>query len=173
MEFIKNNIKIEAKISTKNNNEFYNIYLKGSKNVELELNNVILPFGLEEEYNNLIVKIDLESKNKTTKELYETVTLLEKYIKEKISEINGNKDYSISSKIKKTKDKFNDLLVCKIPQKNNKVRCYITDYGGYYKTIYDLEKNTRCNMIIYLDLLFIKNSIIYYTWKIREITIIT
>ena len=53
------------------------------------------------------------------------------------------------------------------------MKCYITDYGGYYKTIYDLVKGTRCNLVIYLDILFVKNNVIYYTWKIKEITIIT
>ena len=177
MEFIKNNIKIEPKINKKkiNNetNEFYSIYIKGNKNVELEINNVLLPFGLEEEYNNFIIKINLDNNNSQTKELKETVTLLEKYIEDTIQKLNNNKDFRLVSKIKKTEERFDDLLVCKIPQKNNKVKCYITDYGGYFKTIYDLGKKTRCNIVIYLDILFLKNNKIYYTWKIKEITIIT
>ena len=52
-----------AKISTKNNNEFYNIYLKVKK-CESRINNVILPTKIEEEYNNLIIKIDSEQKKK-------------------------------------------------------------------------------------------------------------
>ena len=158
MKFIKNNIKIKTKINKKkiNNetNEFYSIYIKGNKNVELEINNVLLPFGLEEEYNNFIIKIGLDNNNSQTKELKETVTLLEKYIEDTIQKLNNNKEFTLVSKIKKTKEHFDDLLVCKIPQKNNKVKCYITDYGGYFKTVYDLE--TGCNIVIYLDILFLK-----------------
>ena len=174
MEFIKTNIKIQPKINkSKENTEFFSVFIQGSKNVELEINNVILPFGLEEEYNNLIIKIDLDKNNSQTKELLDTVILIEKYIEETIQKINKNKDFTLVSKIKKTQERFNDLLVCKIPQKNKKAKCYITDCGGYYKTIFDLKKNTRCNIVIYLDILFIKNYKIYYTWKIKEIMIIT
>ena len=182
MEFIRNNIKIKPKINKKKKTnstfdkkygEMYNIFIKDTTNVELELKNVFLPFGIETEYNNLILKIDLDSTKSETKELIQTVKLLEKYIEKSISEMNGNKEYILVSQIKETKEEFNDLLICKIPQRNNKVRCYITDYGGYYKTIYDLKMKTRCKMNIYIDLLWIKDNKIYYKWKVNTIMIIT
>lgn len=133
--------------------EFYKVNYK-SDGLKIKLNNVRSLFGLENEYNNLILKLSIENVKEREK-----INI----IHEKIS--------SLLNKDVKNQLRDDNVLICKIPKLKNKIITETIDINGYYN-IYKIPRNKYLNCEIYLDTIWKFNDRYYYKWNYKKIYVI-
>ena len=126
------------KIELKNINQ--NIYKISYDNNNLKFwtPKILVPFGLENEYNKYIIKLELTD-NPEHEHLKKLILYIEKLIKKKM---NINEEHQFKSIIKKRENK-NDIIECRIQTIKNSVITsieYEDKENDYLKTIYDLSK---------------------------------
>ena len=123
-----NEFKIED-LTMNNNNIYYN-----NKSLILELNENIIPFGLENEYNKYLLKLE----DNNSKLIIKIIEDIEKKLK------NIFPNIKLKSTIRK-KEGFKDLLICKLKEINNKFcsSFYCKRDDRYLSTIFDLKKNDK------------------------------
>ncbi len=130
--------------------------------------NNYIPFGVEKNFNNLIIKV---LKNKDSETLFE-----------KISQIENNHINFLKKQLNKDKIKFNSqiifknnygtFLILKIPIKNNQFLVDIFDSNNDRKTIFDLDKKITINLILFIDNLWYFKDTYSSLIKIKEISIL-
>ena len=171
--------KIELKELTEN---IYQILYEG-KSLKFWSPTILIPFGLEYEYNKQILKAELdESENNKYKNehihLKKLILHIEKLIKEKINNNDYNND-QFKSIIKKRYNRP-DMVECRIKKmKNNIITLieYEDKETNYLKTIYDLPKQSYVKIQFEINGLFdyrndknenekIKIGLIVYATKI-------
>jgi len=155
------------KIFLKDSEEsFKSIYYNDNK-LEIKLPSMCCPFGLEEEYSNLICK--LQFKNLETdsemKDFYNFVLNFEN----KINNLLGSK---LKSQLRLS-DKYPPLLTCKIIKMKSNIITNVVDKDNNNINIYDLIKkynyNYKCT--VRLDKIWNYNQKYYYKWNLIKIEI--
>jgi hypothetical protein len=126
------------KIELKNINQ--NIYKISYDNNNLKFwtPKILIPFGLENEYDKYIIKLELTD-NPEHEHLKKLILHIEKLIKKKM---NIDEEHQFKSIIKK-RDNKSDMIECRIRNiKNNIITSieYEDQDNNYLKTIYDLPK---------------------------------
>ena len=157
--------KIELKELTEN---IYQILYEG-KSLKFWSPTILIPFGLEYEYNKQILKAELNENedNKYKNEhihLKKLILHIEKLIKDKINMNNGNNGNNdtndaidqFKSIIKKRYNR-SDMIECRIKKmKNNIITSieYEDKEHNYLKTIYDLPKQSYVKIQFEINGLF-------------------
>jgi hypothetical protein len=154
--------KIELKELTEN---IYQILYEG-KSLKFWSSAILIPFGLEYEYNKQILKAELdESENNKCKNehihLKKLILHIEKLIKDKINmnNDNNNNDNVIDQFKSIIKKRYNkpDMVECRIKKmKNNIITSieYEDKEHNYLKTIYDLPKQSYVKIQFEINGLF-------------------
>jgi hypothetical protein len=150
--------KLELKESTEN---IYQILYDG-KNLKFWSPSILIPFGLEYEYNKQILKAEINEHedNKYKNEhihLKKLIVYIEKLVKDKLNMNNDNNvNDQFKSIIKKRYNK-NDMIECRIKKmKNNIITAieYEDKEINYLKTIYDLPKQSYVKIQFEINGLF-------------------
>ena len=148
------NINIDKIKFTKINNEIIQILYDGNK-LEINTSLVNIPFGLEKEYSNYILKLEIST------ELQYVIESIEKKIDEFLN-------IEINTQVRKTKN-FLPLLICKIPYKNNKFFCDAITKTNEFINIFKLKKNDNLECVIYIDKIWRYKNKYHYKWKVNKI----
>lgn len=121
-----------------------------------------VPFGLEKEYNNFIVKLQFNKNNKETIDFYNFILELEERIK---SLLHSN---NLKSEILHTNKKYDPLLKTKIVTIKNKltVEYLINNSNG---NIYDFNKKSNIQALLMVDNVFRKQDNFYFKFKLKKI----
>ena len=138
------------------NAQLYSIDYENDK-IIFPVNNVKIPFGLEKYYNDYLIKIPLNS---------EIIKSLVNKIEDKISPMDKNK---FKSQIRKSQN-YEDLLTVKII--NNKNEISIKKYDNSLATIFDINKNSIINLIIFIDLVWSGKDSLVAKFKTKDIHIL-
>lgn len=149
--------KIELKELTEN---IYQILYEG-KSLKFWSPTILIPFGLEYEYNKQILKAELdESENNKYKNehihLKKLILYIEKLIKDKLN-VNTNEINDQFKSIIKKRHNRSDMIECRIKKmKNNIITSieYEDKEHNYLKTIYDLPKQSYVKIQFEINGLF-------------------
>jgi len=122
--------------------------------------NIKIPFGLENEYNKLIIKGELDDSdnNKHKNEiihLKKLINIIEKNIKKKL-DLDDDTNGIFKSIIKKRNNKL-DFVECRIKKMKTNILTSIEfedKINNYLKTIYDLPKQCYVKLQFEIDGLF-------------------
>ena len=126
--------KVELKQSTDN------IYQLLHNNATLKFwsPKILVPFGINNEYNKYVIKLELESNNPEHEHFKKILLSIEKIIKKKFN----IEDIELKSVIK-TRENKNELIECRIKTMKNNILTQI-EYEdkdkNYLKTIFDMPK---------------------------------
>ena len=157
------NIDINLIEFSEANSNFINIKYLG-KPITFFTPEVYVPFGIENQYNNYLFKIQLDLTKKNNLNLYNFIIKLE----EKINEyINDN----IKSQVRVSK-KYRPLLTCKIPYSYGKIQCNIKNINNENLNIFKLDKTLRMKCQLVIDKIYKFKDSFYYKIKTNEIIII-
>ena len=126
--------------------------------------NQFVPFGIEQYYQNFILKINLP-KNSIQEILDFEKDLLESYNQE------HNTNYTIKSQIRYTRSGYDNQLMTYCKQVHKKITTLVHQ-DGEPKTVFDVTKRSNITFTVSIYNLYIENEIIYYKWKIDNITIL-
>ena len=122
---------------------YYKIYYEDEV-INFWINKSLCPFGIENEYNKYILKIECTNQN-----IINYILTIEDAIKKRYNLV----DNQMKSCIRRTTNvKYNDIIICRLrTDRNNKVNTvlkYSPETTNYLKTIYELEKNTYLNCLL-------------------------
>lgn len=142
---------------------------KNNKKIRIKTPVVYLPFGLEKEYENYYLKLQLrkshdEKFNKKLKNFYEKI----EYIENQIEEKTGKK---IKSQIR-LHEKYDPIIITKIPFYFGKPKVDIKDKNGIPVNIFKIEKGVHLECEIEIDRLFLYKGDITYKIKNTKINLI-
>jgi hypothetical protein len=124
--------------------------------LKIVLNDILIPFGIEKQYNDYVCKLSLNNEN------YKMFKNIEDDIIEKLIDIDS--DYELKTQINKYKQ-FKSLS-CKLYLVKNKIVTEIIDKDSNIIGIDEIIKKDKINVILNTDRLWIKDNIAYYKWKI-------
>ena len=155
---IELNISKELILTTKNNSK-----------IVISTPALYLPFGLEKEYNNLYLKLQLRKThdkdyNNQLLELLHTIQNIEEQIEEKTQK-------PLKSQVR-LHDKYDPIIITKIPIYKGKTSTVVRDKDGSPFNIYKLQKGCFLKAKIQLDRLFEYNDTLTYKIKIVEINLV-
>ena len=122
--------------------------------IQIVLDDISLPFGIEKQYDNFVCKLSLNKEN------YILFQNIENEIREKLLET----EYELKSQINEYKN-FKTLNSKLFMVKNNIVT-EIIDKNSNIIPYTEIQRKDKANIIIYFDKLWIKNNIAYYKWKV-------
>jgi len=125
-----------------------------NQKLSIKLSKVKPPFGLDKEYNNLYLKLQLNDQNLVT------------YVKEIESKISNHLNQTIKSQLRN-----DNILTCKIPKIKNKIVCDIKDINGSYYNIYNISKNQVISCELFIDNIWKYNDQFFYKWNYKTILI--
>jgi hypothetical protein len=121
---------------TKKTNNYYSIK-NGKRIIRFQISKVLCPFGLDEEYGNYILKIELNPENH--KEILKEIREFDELIKDKFNcvdeewkeliHVRDNGNLFLEAKVRKIRTKH--LLDVEYEDKQN----------NYLKTMYEIDKN--------------------------------
>ena len=128
-----------------------------------------LPFGLEKEYNNLYLKLQLRKThdkeyNNELDNLLETVQSIEEQIEKKIGK-------NVKSQIR-LHEKYDPIIITKVPVYKGKTKTEVIDKDGSPFNIYKLEKGIFLKAKLQFDRVFEYNGTIAYKIKVVEIKLV-
>lgn len=133
-------IKIEQK-----SNNYHNIK-NNNKNIKIKIDNILCPFGIDQQYGNSVVKLEINQNDEKHIEIINQIKELElKFIEnfntntnewKSLINLKDNNNIFLESKIKKIKNNILTKLSFNDKEKN------------YLKTIYELDKNFTCDVIL-------------------------
>ena len=129
------------KINLKKVNENIYILLIEEKILKFWSPKVFIPFGLENEYNKNIIKLELNEKNEEHIYFKKIILHLENLIKKKLN-IENNDEFK---SVLQTRKNNNQFIECKIKSiKNNLITTieFEDKDNNYLKSIYDLPKQS-------------------------------
>lgn len=137
---------------------------------EFNINNAYIPFGIEKNYDNYIIKI---LKNSNTSSYFEKLLDIEK---------NHINFLSLDSKLDKELINFNsqiiekknygDFLIVKIPIVKKQFQVDIFDKNNDRKNIFDINKKQIANLKLYIDNLWNFKGKYSCPVKVKEITLL-
>lgn len=146
-----------------------NITLKQNKNawflnkkLEFKTPKLYIPFGLEKNYDNYIIKLQLRNikKDQKIKDFLDFIVNLEK----KFSELlNTNIESQIIYH-----NKYDPLILSKLPQKYNQFTCNAFKDSDIFN-IFNIQKSVYCEFEIIIDSIWKFNNKYYYKFKIKTI----
>jgi hypothetical protein len=123
-----------------------------------------IPFGLEQEYNNYIIKLQFSRKNKDTIEFYNFLDRLESRLK-----------ILLDSDELKTQlrpgGKYDPLLLTKIQRNKDKLQIEVTEDNENIN-IFKLEKKVYAKSQIMIDTIFKKNNQFFYKIKLKKLFLV-
>jgi len=123
-----------------------------------------IPFGLEQEYNNYIIKLQFSRKNKETIEFYNFLDRLESRLK-----------ILLDSDELKTQlrpgGKYDPLLLTKIQKNKDKLQIEVTEDNENIN-IFKLEKKIYAKSQIMIDTIFKKNNQFFYKIKLKKLFLV-
>ena len=127
---------------------------------------VVLPFGLEKEYSNYILKLQLRNIkiNKELEDLYNFFTKLENRIQNYFRNDNGL--FKSQIRLHKT---YDPLLLTKIPQVNNKFLCEYTEMNKKPLNMFNIEKGEKVVVKLLIDTIWIYKNTVSYKIKVKKI----
>lgn len=136
---------------------YYNLK-NNRKNLKLKINNILCPFGIDDQYGQSVLKIEIDQTNENHINIISELRDLENKLKEQFS-CNENEWKSLIN----LRDNNNIFLECKIKKmKNNLITklSFENKESNYLKTIYELDKNFYCNVVLEIPTLwdFRKNN---------------
>ena len=134
------------------------LYLIKNK-VELNLLNTHNIFGIENKYQNKIIKWVLNQNQ------LDAINILESNILENLSKLLNNSNLILKSKVIKKKD-YPILLETKLKINSNEV---IKHDIGDIVTYSDIKKNKKYNVELYIKNISIKNNYIFYNFIVKKI----
>ena len=124
----------------------------GKKNIKIRINNILCPFGIDEEYGHHVFKFEIDKNNIKHIELIEEIKELEEKLKLQFStndnewksliNIRENENIFLESKVKKIKNK----IITKLSFKNKN--------DNYLKTIYELKNNFISDIVLEIPTLW-------------------
>lgn len=126
--------------------KFYNLRI-GRNKLKYKIKNVLCPFGLENEYNNNIIKIELNNENENHINFIKLVNDLN----DKIIQDFEAKDNEIKNNFRLRNDKF--VFNCRLKKFKNNILVNIkyNNSEDYLKTIYDFNKMSTIDAELELD----------------------
>lgn len=133
-------IKIEQK-----SNNYHNIK-NNNKNIKIKINNILCPFGIDQQYGNSVVKLEINQNDEKHIEIINQIKELEEKF---IENFNTNTDEWKS--LINLKDNNNIFLECKIKKIKNNILTKLSfndKEKNYLKTIYELNKNFTCDVVL-------------------------
>jgi hypothetical protein len=140
-------MKIDSnKIDFKKNTE--NIYQILHDNTLLKFWSppILLPFGLDNEYDKYLIRLELDENNLQHNHLKKILLHIEKISKEKLSIEDDNQFKSLIKK----REKKSDMIECKIKTIKNNINT-IVEYedkdNNYLKTIFDIPKQSYVKVL--------------------------
>ena len=142
------------KISLEDINENSFKVLYNNQKLILSLFSINTPFGLDKEYNNLYLKMELNNKE--------------------ISKLINNIETKFSDCLNqtiKTQLRNDNILNCKIPRLKNKIICEIKDKNDSYYNIYNITKNQSISCDISVDSIWKYGDKYFYKWTYKKIII--
>ena len=159
-----NNIDI-GQINIEKVRNYYSISYKGNP-ILINTPVLVLPFGLEKEYSNYILKLQLRNikENKDISDLYNFFVNLEDTIQDYFSNHNG-----VFKSQLRLHAKYDPLLMTKIPQANEKFLCEYTDTNKNPLNIFNIEKGEKVVANLLIDSIWIFKNTISYKVKVKKI----
>jgi hypothetical protein len=134
------NLNIEQKTPN------YHSIKNGKKNIKIKINNILCPFGIDEEYGNHLFKFEIDKNNIEHINLIKEIKEFESKLKLQFNStddewksliyIRENDNIFLDSKVKKIKT--NILTKVTFDDNNN----------NYLKTIYELKEPFKCNITL-------------------------
>lgn len=145
-------IKIEQSSSN------YHKIKKNNRYIKINIDSILCPFGIDEEYGNSVIKFEIDQTNTKHLEVINQIRLLENKLKE---QFNSNEDEWKS--LINLRDNNNIFLEARIKKIKNNILTKLTfddKDNNYLKTLYELGKNFNCNIILEIPTLwdFRKNN---------------
>ena len=123
-----------------------------------------IPFGLEQEYNNYIIKLQFNRKNKDTIEFYNFLDRLESRLK-----------ILLDSDELKTQlrpgGKYDPLLITKIQRNKDKLQIDVKNNDEFIN-IFKIDKKINAKSQIMIDTIFKKNQQYFYKIKLKKLFIV-
>ena len=100
------------------------------------------PFGIEKEYTNYILKLEFSDikNNPAMNKFYNLIKHIEDINKDKLVSLYGDK-YEYKSEIRQT-GKYQPQLICKIPNRFNKLEVDVYDIDNNHITTSDIKANS-------------------------------
>lgn len=161
------NIDLEKiKIESTRNGKYFNILHDGNPLVfDTEL--LPVPFGLEESYNNLFVKVALKNieQNKDSEELCRFITGLE----EKLVNLTPGCDF-LQSQIR-FHERYDPILTIKVPTGKNTINIDVEDKNGNPFNLYSLCKNDYIKCTLLIDTVWYFKGKFSYKIKAKKIVV--
>ena len=124
-----------------------------------------LPFGVEKEYNNYVMKLQFRGINESDelKQFYKFILNLEKVLRA----LTGTDSELLKTQIKPS-EKYDPVLLTKIPQQKDKFLCEASDSEGVPLNITLLQKGYyRCVLLV--DSIWKIKGKYYYKLKVKNI----
>lgn len=150
---------------TKNNFDGFDIFYNNHF-LCLETPKLKIPFGLEKEYSNFILKLQLTNiKNDENMEKFlDKIKQIEQYLS---NFLDGN----LRSQIRFSED-YDPILITKISKIKNKITTEVLDEKDIPVNIFSLKKYDNLKCIIYLDKIWKYNNTYFYKWHVHKICVL-
>jgi len=133
-----------------------------NKKIVFKTPKLYIPFGLEKNYDNYIIKLQLRNikKDKKIKDFFDFIVNLEKKLSELLNtEIESQIIYNT---------KYDPLILSKLPQKQNQFTCNAFKDSDLIN-IFNIEKSVYCECELIVDSIWKFNNKFYYKLKINTI----
>lgn len=158
-------IYLDNIIIKQRNNLFYDIKYNSDKLI-IGTPELYIPFGLEKNYNDYILKLQFRKTKNDIEDFNNFIKELENILSKKMNK-------TIKSKII-TNSKYDDIIITKLIQNKNKDMFVldIYDSDNNILNIFTIKEELKGSYIkanIILDILYVKNDICYYSFKLKEI----
>ena len=146
--------------------KFINIRYNGNPLI-FETPDLYVPFGIEQEYQNYVLKTQCKKNKEDSIEFLDFIKDIEKTLKKLLDSDN------LKTQIKET-EKYDPLILTKLPQNKGKINIEILSDEGDNLNIYTLMKNKSINKkfiecIFIIDSIFIKDDNYYYKIKVKRV----
>lgn len=126
------------------------------KAIKLVLNDILVPFGIDKQYNDYICKLSLNNEN------YKMFKIIEDDIIENLIDID--EEYELKTQIIHYRQ-FKSLKA-KLYLVKNRIVTEIINNESQIIGIDEIFNKNRFDMILTTDRLWVKDNIVYYKWKI-------
>lgn len=160
-----NDLYVENIKMIKNNFNGFDIFYKNHL-LCLETPTVKIPFGLEKEYSNLILKLQLINyeNDKNMETFLDKIKQIEQYLTNFLED-------NLRSQIRFS-ESYDPLLITKISKIKNKITTEVIDEKNIPVNIFNLKKYDNLKCIIYLDKIWKYNNTYFYKWHVHKICVL-
>jgi hypothetical protein len=136
---------------TQTSQNYYNLKNK-NKNIKIKINNVLCPFGIDDQYGHSIIKFELDQTN--DKHL-EVICKIKDFESKMIEQLKANDEEWKG--IINTRDNNNIFIEARIKKIKNNLLTKLTfedNETNYLKTIYELKNNFYSNIVLEIPTLW-------------------